>query len=251
MQWLVQKGATVYVPIGHSPDVDLVAVVDRRTFRVEVKTATSRDRDRWSVGISTRGGNQSWSGLVKYFDPERCEFLFVHVGDGRRWFIPTAALDWVSQPHARRAEVLRVRDRAWGAAGAVSERVLPRIRSRFGGVPKRSNGMRCKRIGSVLRRFESCLPHRRFDRSGPAHEVRARGHSRSTTREADYRQQKRAAPGGGAARFGHSSEKADGPPGGTGGPSWLGRVAQGVPVEGYRNRDRNPLKPNLPPPTHA
>ena len=28
-----------------------------------------------------------------------------------------------------------------------------------GGVPKRSNGLRCKRSGSVLRRFESSLPH--------------------------------------------------------------------------------------------
>jgi len=31
--------------------------------------------------------------VVKYSDPQRCDFLFVHVGDGRRWFIPTAALD--------------------------------------------------------------------------------------------------------------------------------------------------------------
>jgi hypothetical protein len=49
------------------------------------------------VLISTRGGNQSWNGVVKYFDPGRCDFLFVHVGDGRRWFIPTAALDCTSQ----------------------------------------------------------------------------------------------------------------------------------------------------------
>lgn len=39
--------------------------------------------------ICTRGGNQSWSGLTKRFDPSRCDYLFVHVGDGRRWFIPT------------------------------------------------------------------------------------------------------------------------------------------------------------------
>jgi hypothetical protein len=51
------------------------------------------------VSIATRGGNQSWSGIVKYFDPERCDFLFVLVGDGRRWFIPTDALQarWTLQ----------------------------------------------------------------------------------------------------------------------------------------------------------
>lgn len=43
--------------------------------------------------ISTRGGNQSWSDLVKYFDGKRCDYLFVLVADGRQWFIPTGALD--------------------------------------------------------------------------------------------------------------------------------------------------------------
>jgi hypothetical protein len=93
MEWLASKGAHIYVPVGHSPDVDLIAAIDGVLLRVEVKTSTHRRGDRWSVLISTRGGNQSWTGLVKYFDQSRCDFLFVHVGDGRRWFIPTGALD--------------------------------------------------------------------------------------------------------------------------------------------------------------
>lgn len=92
MEWLAGQGAQIYVPVGHSPDVDLVALLDGRLLRVEVKTGTCRTRGRWSVRISTMGGNQSWNGIVKYFDPNRCDYLFVHVGDGRRWFIPTAAL---------------------------------------------------------------------------------------------------------------------------------------------------------------
>jgi hypothetical protein len=32
--------------------------------------------------------NQSWSGLVKYLDQAHYEYLFVLVGDGRRWFVP-------------------------------------------------------------------------------------------------------------------------------------------------------------------
>src|SRR5262245_36265337 len=93
MEWLASRGARIYVPVGHSPDADLVAELDGVPLRIEVKTSTRRRDDRWSVLISTRGGNQSWTGLVKYFDPSRCDFLFVHVGDGRRWFIPTGALD--------------------------------------------------------------------------------------------------------------------------------------------------------------
>jgi hypothetical protein len=81
MDWLASKGAHIYVPVGHSPDVDLVAGIDGVLLRVEVKTSAHRRSNRWSVVISTRGGNQSWTGLVKYFDRYRCDYLFVHVGD--------------------------------------------------------------------------------------------------------------------------------------------------------------------------
>jgi hypothetical protein len=94
MEWLASRGAHVYVPVGHSPDIDLIADLGGRLFRIEVKTSThQRNGGNWAVMISTRGGNQSWTGVVKYFEPERCDYLFVHVGDGRRWFIPTATLD--------------------------------------------------------------------------------------------------------------------------------------------------------------
>src|SRR5436190_13970786 len=94
MEWLASKGAHTYVPVGHSPDVDLVAEIDGVVFRVEVKTATHRiPSGKWDVQIATRGGNQSWNGVAKYFDRARCDYLFVHVGDGRRWFIPSGAID--------------------------------------------------------------------------------------------------------------------------------------------------------------
>jgi PD-(D/E)XK endonuclease len=94
MEWLASQGAHIYLPVGHSPDVDLIADFGDQILRVEVKTSTCRNaRARWEIMIATRGGNQSWSGLVKYFDPTRCDFLFVHIADGRRWFIPTNALE--------------------------------------------------------------------------------------------------------------------------------------------------------------
>jgi hypothetical protein len=42
--------------------------------------------------ICTRGGNRSWDGVAKLFSPTRCDWLFVLVGDGRRWFIPAQAV---------------------------------------------------------------------------------------------------------------------------------------------------------------
>lgn len=92
IQWLASIGASVFIPLGHSPDVDLVADLDGRLLRVQVKTCTRWDGRRFSVMLCTRGGNQSWNGLVKRLDPTRCDFVFIHVGDGRRWFIPASEL---------------------------------------------------------------------------------------------------------------------------------------------------------------
>lgn len=99
IEWLTRRGAHVFVPIGHSPDIDLVAAVDGQLMRIEVKTSRSRIRHCWRVSLSTKGGNQSWGGVTKVFDPERCDYLFVHVDDGRRWFIPTSALGGSTSIH--------------------------------------------------------------------------------------------------------------------------------------------------------
>ena len=90
IDWLDSQGYTVYVPLQHSPDVDLIATRGAETIRIEVKTTTVRRGDRWEATICTRGGNQSWNGVTKRFDGARCEYLFILVGDGRRWMIPAA-----------------------------------------------------------------------------------------------------------------------------------------------------------------
>jgi hypothetical protein len=98
MEWLAGRGATVWVPFNHSPHVDLMAEWDGDPVRVQVKTSTLRvplsgERDRWRVAVATNGGNRSWTGLTKEFDPTRDDYLFVLVGDGRRWFIPASLME--------------------------------------------------------------------------------------------------------------------------------------------------------------
>jgi len=54
------------------PDYDLIADFGDRLVRVQVKTSTYRLKtstyrrnNRWEVTLATRGGNQSWNGLVR------------------------------------------------------------------------------------------------------------------------------------------------------------------------------------------
>lgn len=82
------------MPFGHSPDADLVAEMDGHLVRLQVKTSTVRIKNgRYHVTLATRGGNQSWSGVVKCFSASRCDYLFVLVSDGRQWFIPSDVVD--------------------------------------------------------------------------------------------------------------------------------------------------------------
>ena len=91
---LMQPDTSVFVPFGHSPDTDLIALIDDGLIRVQVKTSTVHIKNgRYQVSLATRGGNQSWNGLVKRFSSSRCEFLFVLLADGRQWFIPSKAVE--------------------------------------------------------------------------------------------------------------------------------------------------------------
>jgi len=92
IDWLLRAGASVSVPFVSNPDYDLIADFGESLVRVQVKTSIAWRGGRYEVTLATRGGNQSWSGLVKRLDASRCDSLFVHVGDGRCWYIPASAV---------------------------------------------------------------------------------------------------------------------------------------------------------------
>ena len=149
MEWLAHAGAYVYLPLGHSPDCDLVADIDGRLVRVQVKTSGCFRLGRWDVTLATRGGNRSWSGLVKRFSPERADFLFVHVADGRRWFIPSHEVEGgtgirLGGPKYAGFEVDPGRPFPAHLAAQTLSSDTP------GGVPERSKGPDCKSGGSAF-----------------------------------------------------------------------------------------------------
>ena len=96
MYWLAWRGARVAVPVGNNSHWDLLAELDERVLQVQVKTSRCFRLGRWEVRVATRGGNQSWNGVAKVLDRSRFDYLFVLVGNGRRWFIPSHRVDGVS-----------------------------------------------------------------------------------------------------------------------------------------------------------
>jgi PD-(D/E)XK endonuclease len=98
IEWLSRLGAVVALPFGHSPDFDLIAEIGQRLLRVQVKTSTQEIKTpnghlRYPVSLVTQGGNQSWNGVAKLFDPAKVDYLFALTSPGRRWLIPAIDLD--------------------------------------------------------------------------------------------------------------------------------------------------------------
>ena len=88
--WFWERGSSVFIPLFHNnPHFDLIADWGEGPKRIQVKTSTYFHNGRWGITLCTRGGNRSWSGLVKTLDASEYDFLFVLVGDGRRWLIPS------------------------------------------------------------------------------------------------------------------------------------------------------------------
>jgi len=75
---------------------DLIAEDGPKLLRVQVKTSTVFFKNRWAVAVCTKGGNQSWSGLVKRLDPTRIDYLLCS--------LPTAV---AGSFRRRRSEVAR------------------------------------------------------------------------------------------------------------------------------------------------
>ena len=78
--WYIEQGAVVLVPMLYTPrDYDFIVSWEDGSDpqRIQVKTSTVFLKGRWDVALCTRGGNRSWSGLVKQLDPSKYDGLFV------------------------------------------------------------------------------------------------------------------------------------------------------------------------------
>jgi hypothetical protein len=179
IEWFSRLGATTFIPFGHSPDVDLVVLLEGQLLRIQVKTSTCKDprRDghRWSVMLATNGGNQSWSGVTKIFDSSRFDLLFVLVGDGRRWLIPVDAIETtrglsLGGDNYSEFEI----DRGAPIDHLVYSDNGTRLVSTTGGVSKRTTDAACKAVGSSpsqvrilpppLPQRESGFKHTKYER---------------------------------------------------------------------------------------
>jgi len=85
-------GHTVAVPLTDNQDYDLVVDMNGRLGRVQVRTTQFVRHGSYCVSLSTKGGNRTSVGKVRYFDPEKVDYLFVLTGHGDRYSFPAPSI---------------------------------------------------------------------------------------------------------------------------------------------------------------
>ncbi len=62
MCWLASQGASLFIPVGHSRHVDLIADFGDTVVRVQVKTTRFWRRDRWETALCSAVGTRAGTG---------------------------------------------------------------------------------------------------------------------------------------------------------------------------------------------
>lgn len=90
-------GYTISIPLTDSQDYDLVADIDDKLYKVQVKTTTFKNSNgSFRVNLRVFGGNRSGQS-VKHFDNKVVDYLFVVTEDGDKYFIPSNFVETTNQ----------------------------------------------------------------------------------------------------------------------------------------------------------
>lgn len=85
------KGHNVSIPLTDSQDYDLIVDIDDKLYKVQVKTSSYIRNNVYSVSISTKGGNRSYS-TIKKFNNQMVDYIFILTENKDMYLIPTTIL---------------------------------------------------------------------------------------------------------------------------------------------------------------
>jgi hypothetical protein len=148
MEWLASQGAHIYLPLGHSPD--------DRELRQPPPAGPGEDVHPRERARSLGGSHQHDGREPELERPRqvlRCETVRLPLrAGGRRTPVvhSHSCIGMQVRSHTRRAEILRIRDRARAGVDRGREQRRSRIGARSGGVSKRSKDGGCKPSGSAF-----------------------------------------------------------------------------------------------------
>jgi hypothetical protein len=94
--WYTSQGNIVSLPLTDTQDYDLI-YDNGKLNKVQVKTTRHKQNGTYRASIKTSGGNQSWNKVIKKFDNDKVDELFVLVETGDMYAIPSKDIDAKSE----------------------------------------------------------------------------------------------------------------------------------------------------------
>lgn len=88
--YFCSQGTVVSIPLTESQDYDLVVDMGNGLQKVQVKTTYSLQNGRPRVELKTSGGSSGR--VLKTFDQNQSDYLFVLTSTGARYLIPKSAI---------------------------------------------------------------------------------------------------------------------------------------------------------------
>jgi hypothetical protein len=87
--WFSINGYTISIPLTDSQDYDLVVDKDK-LYKIQVKTSRcQKNSGIYQVQLSTTGGNRSWTGISKHFNPNNVDAVFILCENSDMYLIPS------------------------------------------------------------------------------------------------------------------------------------------------------------------
>ena len=87
-------GYLVSKPLNHSSYYDLIIDIDGILKKVECKSSRHKPNEKsYLVELATKGGNQSWSKVIKKIDSTKVDEIFILDGDGYYYVYNSKELD--------------------------------------------------------------------------------------------------------------------------------------------------------------
>lgn len=88
--WFTRNSYTVSLPLTDSQDYDLIVDKDSLLHKVQVKTASYKNKyGTYEVSLTVKGGNRSGKNKIKLFDKSKVDLLFILTSDNEVYVIPS------------------------------------------------------------------------------------------------------------------------------------------------------------------
>lgn len=93
IEYFTSYGYTIAIPLNDTQKYDLIVDINNKLSRISVKTSRHlSENNTYEVNLRNCGG-ASGKNIVRHFDKNSCDYIFIYTGNNKIYLIPTEKID--------------------------------------------------------------------------------------------------------------------------------------------------------------